>query len=479
MDSPALSKGSKEKDQDQVIRRDSKSSSNPNELPKYGDVEDAVFGEVREGGPNYRNLGWIATVALMAKTQIGLGVLSIPDTFDKLGIVPGVLCLIAVSASTTWSGYMVGSFKRNHPDVYSLDEAGFKMFGAVGREVLSVAFMLYWIFVAGSAHLGISIGLNSVSSHAACTAVFVAVAAVLGFAFSSIRTLGRIGWLAWIGLFCILTAIFCVTIAVGVQDRPAAAPEGPWGSNYKIIGSPNFVDGISAVSSHIFAFAGTPAFFSIAAEMREPKHYTRSLLTCQTIVTVTYITIGTVVYYYCGSYVASPALGSAGAIMKKVCYGLALPGLIVTTMIVTHVPAKYLFLRLLRGTPHLNSNSLVHWGTWLGCTGGVTLIAYIIASAIPIFGNLVSLIGALLGTLMCFQPYGCMWLYDNWSAGKNNRTTRWTLMVVWSVFMIVIGTFLMIAGTYGSVMAIIESYQASGGSSAWSCADNSNSGGAK
>jgi hypothetical protein len=206
--------------------------------------------------------------------------------------------------------------------------------------------------------LGISIGLNSVSSHAACTAVFVAVAAVLGFVFSSIRTLGKIGWLAWVGLFCILTAskftvlhrdsfqcalanisqtVFCVTIAVGVQDRPAAAPEGPWESNYKIIGSPNFVDGISAVSSHIFAFAGTPAFFSIAAEMREPKHYTRSLLTCQTIVTVTYITIGTVVYYYCGSYVASPALGSAGAIMKKVCYGLALPGLIVTTMIVTHV----------------------------------------------------------------------------------------------------------------------------------------------
>jgi hypothetical protein len=105
----------------------------------------------------------------------------------------------------------------------------------------------------------------------------------------------------------------------------------------------------------------------------------------------------------------------------------------------------------------------------------VTLIAYIIASAIPIFGNLVSLIGALLGTLMCFQPYGCMWLYDNWSAGKNNRTAKWTLMVVWSVFMIVIGTFLMVGGTYGSVMAIIESYQASGGSSAWSCADNSNS----
>ena len=54
--------------------------------------------------------------------------------------------------------------------------------------------------------LGISIGLNSVSTHAACTAVFVAIAAVLGFCFASIRTLGKIGWLAWIGLVCIMTA---------------------------------------------------------------------------------------------------------------------------------------------------------------------------------------------------------------------------------------------------------------------------------
>ncbi|CAG9974770.1 unnamed protein product [Clonostachys byssicola] len=461
----------------------SKTSPSPNDPPEafqYGEtdthVEDAVFGEVSEGGPNYRNLGWIATVALMAKTQIGLGVLSIPKTFHSLGLVPGVLCLVAVSVITTWSDYMIGTFKHNHPEVYGIDDAGYKMFGVIGREVLAIVFMLYWIFVSGSALLGISIGLNSVSTHAACTAVFVAVAAVLGFGFSSIRTLGRIGWLAWVGLICIMTSIFCVTVAVGVQDRPAAAPtEGHWESDWQLTNNPTFVDGISAVSAHIFAFSGTPAFFSIAAEMREPKYYARSLLTCQTIVTVTYITIGVVVYYYCGSSVASPALGSAGVVMKKVCYGFALPGLIVTAMLMTHIPAKYLFIRLLRGTPHLNSSNMVHWGTWLACTGGVTIVAYIIASAIPIFSSLVSLIGALLGTLMCFQPYGCMWLYDNWTLGKKDKSLKWCLMVAWSIFVIVSGTFMMIAGTYGSVVTIMESFKSSGGTGAWSCADNSNS----
>lgn len=207
--------------------------------------------------------------------------------------------------------------------------------------------------------------------------------------------------------------------------------------------------------------------------MRDPRQYTRSLIVCQTVVTVTYITIGIVVYYFCGSYVASPALGSAGVTMKKVCYGLALPGLLATTTLTIHLPAKYVFIKLLKGTKHLNSNSAIHWSVWFSCTAACALSSYIIASAIPVFGGLVSLIGALLGTLMSFQPMGFMWLYDNW--GRTERDWRWKLMVGWCGFVIVMGTFIMVAGTYGSVVDIIDSYRESGGSAAWTCADNSNS----
>ncbi|CDM29575.1 hypothetical protein CBS147339_4509 [Penicillium roqueforti] len=437
---------------------------------------DDVFGEITESGPNYRNVGWAGTVILMMKSQIGLGVLSIPSTFDTLGLVPGVICLIVVAVITTWSDYMVGVFKLNHRSVYGIDDAGYLMFGVIGREVFGFVFCLYWIFVAGSGMLGLSIALNSVSSHATCTAVYVAVAAVAGIIFASIRTLGKISWLAWIGLTCILAAIFIVTIAVGVQDRPASAPqEGIWVSDYKIVASPKFSEAISAVSSIIFAYAGTPAFFSIVSEMRDPKYYTRSLIICQSSVTAVYVTIGVVVYYYCGSYVASPALGSAGDTMKKVSYGFAIPGLLVTVMLFVHLPAKFVFVRALRGSKHLTSNSMVHWGSWIGCTAAVGIISYVIASAIPVFDSLVSLIGALLGTFMCFQPMGCMWLYDNWGKGKVDRSPRWMFMVSWSVFVIVIGSFMMVAGTYGSVVSIMDSYKANGGSAAWSCADNSNS----
>ncbi|KAI7778975.1 hypothetical protein LA080_001492 [Diaporthe eres] len=435
---------------------------------------DAVFGEVSEDGPNFKSLGWIGAAGLMTKASIGLGVLSIPTVFDTLGIVPGIICLVAVGTIITWSGYVVGTFKRAHPEVYGVDDAGYLMFGRIGREVFGAAFCLYWTFIAGSGMLSVSIGLNAVSSHATCTAVFVVVGAIVGFLFASIRTLGKMSWLAWVGVGTIITSIFILAVAVGVQERPAAAPqEGVWVSDFKITNTPDFAGAVSAVSSLIFAFGGIPAYFNIQAEMKDPRLYTRSLILCQSTVSAVYITIGIVVYYYCGSYVASPALGSAGHTMKKVCYGVALPGLFVSTILTTHLPAKYIFMRVLRGSRHLTTNTVTHWGTWIGCTLGTTVVAYVIASGIPVFDGLVSLVGALLGTLMSFQPMGCMWLYDNWSQGKAERSVRWILMVGVSVFVITSGTFLMIAGTYGSAVGIANSYKETGGSAAWSCADNS------
>lgn len=117
---------------------------------------------------------------------------------------------------------------------------------------------------------------------------------------------------------------------------------------------------------------------------------------------------------------------------------------------------------------------MIHWVTWLGSTFSIVTIAYIVASSIPVFSDLVALVGALLATSLCFQPMGCMWLYDNWTPGKRDKSIGWCLNVAWCVFMILSGFFLTIGGTYASIVTINNSYTASGGSSAWSCANNDN-----
>lgn len=143
-------------------------------------------------------------------------------------------------------------------------------------------------------------------------------------------------------------------------------------------------------------------------------------------------------------------------------------------------------MRFMRTSRHLTSNTPIHWAAWLGCTGGITLVGYLIGSGIPVFGGLISLVGAVFATLMMFQPMGFMWLYDNW---HKDRNATWKAGFAWAVFNIVIGTFITIGklgrprlprtcmltlpgGTYGSVLGIINSKDRT---SPWSCADNSNS----
>ncbi|KAL7765460.1 hypothetical protein ACKLNR_003376 [Fusarium oxysporum f. sp. zingiberi] len=304
-------------------------------------AHDEVFGDITEDGPNYRDVGWLGTSALMMKTQIGLGILSIPSAFHTLGLIPGLICLLVIGGVTTWSDYIIGTFKLNHREVYGIDDAGGILFGRFGQEFLGISFALFTIFASASGILGISISFNALSMHGTCTATFVAVAAMIVFLCASIRTLGRISWLAWVGVISLMAGVYVVTIAVSIQDRPSTAPkmnlEDEWKSDYKLYNKPSFTEAMSALSTMVFAYAGTPLFFPIAAEMRDPRHYTKAMLLCQSVATATYIIVGVIIYYYCGSYVASPALGSAGKTIKQVAYGLALPGLIVGATINAHV----------------------------------------------------------------------------------------------------------------------------------------------
>lgn len=76
------------------------------------------------------------------KTQIGLGVLSIPAGFDTLGLIPGIICLLAIAIVITWSSIVVGDFKIRHPETYGIDDAGAILFGRIGREILGMGFAI-------------------------------------------------------------------------------------------------------------------------------------------------------------------------------------------------------------------------------------------------------------------------------------------------------------------------------------------------
>ena len=86
----------------------------------------------------------------MLKIQIGLGVLSLPHVFDTIGMIPGVILLLVVGVIATYTSYMVGVFKKNHPEVYSIDDAGAIIAGRIGREFFAIAILLCELYSSTS-----------------------------------------------------------------------------------------------------------------------------------------------------------------------------------------------------------------------------------------------------------------------------------------------------------------------------------------
>ncbi|GAA6020935.1 hypothetical protein JCM10207_003192 [Rhodosporidiobolus poonsookiae] len=447
-------------------------------VPQEG-IVDGVFGEQAQDGkgPNYRSVGWVSTSILLIKAQIGLGVLNIPDVFHTLGLGPGIICLLVIGFITSWTDYYIGVFKLKHPEVYSVGDCGRLMYGRVGGELFFGMVWLLFTCIAGSALLGISTALNAISLHGTCTAVFVAIAAVVTVPIAALRTLGGIKWIGWIGVASMVVSILLVTIAVGAGGRPSLAPqEGPVNLDLVMWGNPTFAEAMNALGNLVFAFAGTSIFLPIASEMRDPREYPKAVALCQSFVTTFYLVVGVVVYMYAGQYVASPALGTAGVLIKRVAYGLALPGLFAAAIILSHLAAKMIFVRVLRNSRHLTQSTPTHWFSWLGCVIGCVLFAYIIASAIPVFSGLVGLVGALFGSFLSFNAEALMYLYDHWAKSKDSATRTWKLtsMIVFNILINVIGALLIVGGAYGSIITIRDSYAENGGR-AFTCTDNSGS----
>jgi hypothetical protein len=291
-----------------------------------------------------------------------------------------------------------------------------------------------------------STAFNALSEHGACTVVFSFVSAALITIFSSVRTFSRLGWLTWLGFTTFFIAVFIFVVAVTQQDRPAAAPQtGPFDLGWVAIAHPGFVAGITA-STNLFIFAsGSQMYLPVISEMKKPRDYRKAAIVAGILVVAMYLSFSLVIYRWCGVYLATPAFGSAGTLFKKISYGVALPGLVIGVGIYQHVAAKLIFVRVLRDSRHLQANTVVHWGTWLGANLILGVLGFVIAEAVPILNYLLGLAGAI-----CFAPFSlifpcCLWMYDfqGWIRG----TTMQKLAFAVHGLIIAVGLFMVVGGT--------------------------------
>jgi hypothetical protein len=275
-----------------------------------GIAEDFEVFKQTEDGVNFRTVGWPMATVIFLKTIFALGVLSIPAAMYTLGAVGGALSVIAWQALNTYTAVLQGDFRNNHPRCHSIADMAGVVGGPIMKELTGALFIVAYVLLTGSGIVGVSIGINALSHHAACTVWWTLVATVFVALAASVRKFHQIGWLTWIGFASIFTAVFILVIAVTTRDRPAAAPQtGDYEFGFYAMAYPGFAAGMVASCTIFVSGAGTSAMLPVISEMKNPRDYRKALFICMSIVTAAYLSFSLVIYRWCGKWVASPSLG--------------------------------------------------------------------------------------------------------------------------------------------------------------------------
>ena len=151
--------------------------------------------------------------------------------------------------------------------------------------------------------------------------------------------------------------------------------------------------------------------------------------------------------------------------------GVGLKGLFVTACLWIHVSANHVFVRILRNSCHLQANTVVHFGTWLACTIGLTAISFVIAAGVPIFNYILSLAGSIGFAPLATMLPAYLWMHEHraYISGRLVRKSQDWLHVL----MLLLGAFMTVGGTYGVIHSISDVYKSGEIGTAFFCADNS------
>ncbi|KAJ5765381.1 hypothetical protein N7520_004940 [Penicillium odoratum] len=403
-----------------------------------------------QGSDKFHRLGWKRLTIVLIVEAIALGSLSLPAAFATLGMVGGVIATVGIGLIATYASYIVGAVKIKHPEVEHYGDIARLILGEWGFWIITFVFFLNILLNVGSHCLTGIIALVDITQSNVCTIIFGLVSALVLLCLSIPPTFADLAILGYIDFASMMIAVGITIIAAGVQrsQTPGGISSSDWSAWPKQ--DTNFASGMVAINNIVFAFSFAPALPSFMNEMRTPKDYTKSVCTLGGIEIVLYTLIGSLVYLFVGQDVQSPALLSAGPLVSRIAFGIALPVIFISGSINVSILARYLHTIAFRDSVIRYVNTKMGWITWIALVSVLTLISWVVAEAIPVFSNILSINAALFSSGLCFYLPPVMWLVllkeGSWSSKYNLRTGFYN----GAVFLFGMGV--LVCGMYASVV---------------------------
>ncbi|KAN0066319.1 hypothetical protein ACQY0O_000413 [Thecaphora frezii] len=425
--------------------------------------------KISEGDHKFHKLGWVKLTVCLIVEAIALGSLSIPGAFATLGMVAGVILCVGMGFIAIYTSYVVGQVKLKFPHVSHYADAGRLLAGRFGYELFGIMFVLQLTLLVGSHCLTGAIAFLNLTDNAICSLVFALISAIILYILAIPPTFAELAILGYIDFVSIVLAIGITIIGTGVQasNQPGGLSAVNWSAWPKE--NVTFAEVFVAITNIGFAYSFAVCQFSFMDEMHTPKDYVKSIWWLGIIEIIIYTLTGALIYAFVGADVKSPALLSAGATLSKVAFGIALPVIFISGSINTTVAARYIHGRVFKDSVIRYVNTKMGWITWLVLILIITIIAWVVAEAIPFFSDLLSVISALFISGFSFYLPAWMW-FKLIKEGKWNAHWRNISLTLLNILCFVVGIVIFACGFYAAVQDIINQYKANAVRSSFTCA---------
>lgn len=420
----------------------------------HRDLEATGTGQ-REGNAKFHQLGWKRLTILAMVEAIALGSLGLPKAFATLGMVAGVFLSIGIGLVAMHAAYNIGQIKLKYPQVSHYADVGSLLFGPVGSSLFIGAFVSLLIFVVGSHCLTGAIAFKDIAQSNICSTAFSAISAAILLLLAIPPSFSDVAILGYIDFASIILAIGITMIATGVQDRGSLGdpePYVPWSAWPK--SGITFEEAIVSTNSIVFAYSFGGCLPSFMNDMHTPKDYVKTLWWLGGSQILIYTLTGSIIYAFVGQTVQSPALLSAGPLISRIVFGIALPVIFISGSINTTVVCRYIHGKIFANSTIRYVNSPSGWATWLGLVFTVTMLAWIIAEAIPIFSDILSISSSLFVSGLSYYIPPILWFVllkkGAWYERDNIKSS------ICNGGVCLIGIIVLGCGTYSSIAELVS-----------------------
>lgn len=421
------------------------------EITEWTDLEKR---KAAEGHDKFHRLGWKRLTVVLIVEAIALGSLSVPSAFASLGMIAGVIICIGIGIIAIYTSYVVGQVKLRYPHISHYADAGQMLMGKFGYELVGAMFAIELLFLVGSHTLTGAIAFGNITDNGngTCSLVFAIVSAIILLLLAIPPSFAEVAILGYIDFASIILAIGITIIGTGIEGARGEITQSDWSAWPKP--GLTFVEAFVALGNIVFAYSFAVCQFSFMDEMHTPKDFVKSIWALGIIEIIIYTVTGALIYAFVGQSVESPALLSAGPTLSKIAFGVALPVIFISGSINTTVVARYIHGRYYKDSVIRFINTKMGWGTWLVLITIITILAWVIAEAIPFFSDLLSICSCLFISGFTFYFPAWMW-FKLIKEGKWYEKKNLALALLNGV-VFVIGIIVLIGGTYASIADIVS-----------------------